>query len=186
MANDLERACAQVGRFLYHFANLENQIDRAFAKLFDLSDNSANMIIGSVDLYKRFNFVLTAVLDQTKDKKGQERAEKILNKVRLHNNDRQVTAHPRFEPAGDGVKFTRVVAREGSVKIPDETWSKKKFEDKYAAMQNLEKELEQLVGKLKPAKTIYLMPADFGAYAMRADPYQPRGNLRATTNKGKE
>jgi hypothetical protein len=179
VADDLERACAQVGRFLYHFANLENQIDRAFAKLFDLSDNSANMITGSVDFYKRFNFVLTAVLDQTKDKKGQEQAERILNKVKQHNDDRQVIAHSRFEPAGDGVKFTRVVAREGSVKIPTPTWSKKEFEDRYAAMQKLEKQLERLVGKLKPAKTISLMAADFGTYALRVDPYQPRANLKA-------
>ena len=36
MADDLDRACAQVGRFMYHFANLENQIDAALTKLFEL------------------------------------------------------------------------------------------------------------------------------------------------------
>jgi len=59
-SNDLERACAQVGRFLYHFALLEHQIDVALAKLFELDANSANTITGSVDFVKRWNFVLTA------------------------------------------------------------------------------------------------------------------------------
>ena len=52
-SNDLDRACAQVGLFMYHFANLENQIDAAVAKLFELKDNTAQMINGSVDFFKR-------------------------------------------------------------------------------------------------------------------------------------
>jgi hypothetical protein len=96
MADDLERACAQVGRFLYHFAHLENQIDAALAKLFELDPNSANMITGSVDFYKRFNLVLTATLAQIDDEEKQKRVGKILNKVRTYNDGRQVVAHSRF------------------------------------------------------------------------------------------
>jgi hypothetical protein len=33
MADDLDRACAQVGRFLHHFALLEKEIDQALGKL---------------------------------------------------------------------------------------------------------------------------------------------------------
>ena len=55
MVDDLERACAQVGRFLYHFAKLENQIDVAFAKLFELDTSYAEIITGSVDFLKRYN-----------------------------------------------------------------------------------------------------------------------------------
>jgi hypothetical protein len=73
--------------------------------------------------------------------------------------------HAFFEPAGGGVKFTRVVARDGTVKIPDETWSKEKFETQCEAMQKTIKELEEMVAKLKPAKD-YMMafePADYAA-----------------------
>jgi hypothetical protein len=151
-SNDLDRACAQVGLFMYHFANLENQIDAGVAKLFELKDNTAQMINGSVDFLKRYNLVRTAVCYQV-DKNEYKRLKKILTKVIDHNNARQVVAHSRFEPAGDGVKFTRVVARDGTVTIPDETWSKRKFEEQYKAMQETTKQLkDEIVAKVKPAK----------------------------------
>jgi hypothetical protein len=165
MADDFERACAQVGRFMYHFAQLENQIDAAVARLFELKDNTAKIINGSVDFFKRFNLVHTAVRYQVDDGEY-KRLYKILNEVPKHNIARQVVAHSRFEPAGDGVKFTRVVARDGTVKIPDETWSKRKFEDVYEAMQETTKKLkDEIVAKVKPAKG-YIMAAEPGNFAM--------------------
>jgi DNA primase large subunit len=160
---DLERACAQVGRFLYHFAHLENQIDAALAKLFELDTNSANTITASVDFFKRFNFVLTATLQQISEKKERDRVRKILKKVAAHNNERQVVAHSRFEPEGDGVRFRRVVAREGTVRVPDERWSKQDFENKYEGMKKLTQQLQEVVAEVKPAKG-YVLPADTGTY----------------------
>jgi hypothetical protein len=163
MADDLKRACGQVGQFLYHFANFEYQVDLAIAKLLDLSPGASNLITGSVDFLKRFNFMRTAVLWQTKADE-QARVEKTLNQVTKHNNDRQVVAHSRFEPSGDGVKFTRVVARGGKVDIPDETWSQKDFDDKYSAMQELREQLVEIVSKVKPP-TNYVLRARTGDYA---------------------
>jgi hypothetical protein len=163
-SNDLDRACAQVGLFMYHFANLENQIDAAFAKLFELKDNTAQMINGSVDFLKRYNLVRTAVRYQV-DENEYKRLKEILTKVTDYNNARQVVAHSRFEPAGDGVKFTRVVARDGTVTIPDETWSKEKFETQYKAMQKTTRQLkDEIVAKVKPAKG-YMMAFEPGDYA---------------------
>ena len=78
MADDLDRACAQVGRFMYHFANLENQIDAALTKLFELEEIAAQAIAGSVDFYKRFNLVLTYVLAQISEEKEKKRVTQIL------------------------------------------------------------------------------------------------------------
>jgi hypothetical protein len=94
-SNDLDRACAQVGLFMYHFANLENQIDAAPAKLFELKDNTAQMINGSVDFMKRYNLVHTAVRYQVDDNEY-GRLKKILAKVPKHNDARIVVAHSRF------------------------------------------------------------------------------------------
>ena len=99
MADDFERACAQVGRFMYHFAQLENQIDAAVARLFELKDNTAKMINGSVDFLKRYNLVHTAVRCQVDDNEY-KRLKKILTQVTQHNNARVVVAHSRFEPEG--------------------------------------------------------------------------------------
>jgi hypothetical protein len=161
-SNDFDRACAQVGRFLYHFANLENQIDEAPAKLFELKDNTAKMITGSVDFLKRFNLVRTAMRHQIEDKKERERVDEILKKVIEHNNARLVVAHSRFEPTENGVKFTRVVATGGTVKIPDETWPEQKFETQYAAMQELANQLKvEIVDKATPVED-YMMAAEPG------------------------
>jgi hypothetical protein len=177
MPDDLERACAQVGRFLYYFAQLENQIDEALAKLFRLDANSANMITGSVAFYKRFNLVRTATLAQISDPKEQERVDKILNEVRKHNDGRQVVAHSRFEPLDNGVKFTRVVAREGTVKIPPETWCEEDFENKYAAMQKLVQQLKEVMAQVKPAAG-YVLQVGGGDYAAVFGQVTPMGSPR--------
>jgi hypothetical protein len=180
MADDLDRACAQVGRFLYHFANLEHEIDRAIAKLLELSPGASNVITGSVDFLKRFNFMRTAVLWQAKDSERGE-VEKILNKVFGHNDDRLVMAHSQFEPVGDGVKFTRVVARGGKVEIPDETWFKKDFEDKYSAMQTLGEQLVEIVSTVKP--TNYVLRARTGDYAAWFAQGSPHALLHSAPSK---
>jgi hypothetical protein len=41
MSDALERACAQVGRFLYYFAQLKTQIDEALAKSFGLDGSES-------------------------------------------------------------------------------------------------------------------------------------------------
>ena len=110
MVDDLERACAQVGRFLYHFAKLENQIDVAFAKLFELDTSYAEIITGSVDFLRGTTWSPTATLQQTKEKEHGQ-VQETLSKVPAHNNARVVVAHSHFEPEGDGVRFTRVVQR---------------------------------------------------------------------------
>ena len=49
MADDpLDGPCAQVGRFLYHFANLEDEINQALSKLLKLSPVAADWIIHNV------------------------------------------------------------------------------------------------------------------------------------------
>jgi hypothetical protein len=50
------------------------------------------------------------------------------------------------------------------VKVPDETWSKQDFENKFRGMQKLVKQLEDVVAKVKPAVD-YVLPADTGMYA---------------------
>src|SRR5262249_13148621 len=106
--SEFDRACAQVGRFMYHFAELENQIDAALAKLFELKEPADLAIAGSVDFYQKKKLVSTYALDQLSNSHERARVERLLNKVGMHNDARNVVAHSRFEPAGDGVKFTQV------------------------------------------------------------------------------
>jgi hypothetical protein len=149
---------------MYHFADLEHEIDAALAILFELKDNTAQAITGSVDFLKRFNLVRTAMLSQISDRRGRQCVAGIVKKVKKHNENRNVVAHSRFEPLGDGVQFTRVVAREGAVNIPVETWSAQKFKDEYVAMQELTTQLkEEIVRKAKPVKG-YMFADEAGDY----------------------
>jgi hypothetical protein len=73
-----------------------------------------------------------------------------------------IVAHSRFEPVGDGVKFTRIAAGEGKLEIHE--WSEQTFEQKYAAMQEVAQQLrDEVVAKIKPV-TAYLLAAERGDY----------------------
>ena len=170
MADDpLDGACAQVGRFLYHFANLEEEINQALTKLLKLSPVAADWIIHNVSFARRFNFVYVVALDQIKDRKGHSQVKKILGKVIQHNEDRNLMAHSRFEPTNNGVKFIPV--RNSAKKTT--SWSKGKFKAQCKAMDDLVNQLKgEVVARVRPAKKSYIE-----TYVMTADPYQPMRRL---------
>ena len=62
------------------------------------------------------------------------------------------------------MRFTRVVAKDGAVKVPDEGWSERDFTDKSDAMKELAQQLEEIVAKLKPAKDYGMGPDGTGPY----------------------
>jgi hypothetical protein len=151
MAEDLDRAYAQVGRFMYHFANLEDQIDEALAKLLELKSDTANWVHYNMAFSKRFNFVFNVTLDQIADPKERGRVKAILQKVGPCNSDRNLLAHSRFEPFKDGVKFMPVQkGGKSTATIPP--WSNEDFETKYANMKRLVEQLKDVVAKAKPVK----------------------------------
>ena len=166
MADDpLDGACAQVGRFLYHFANLEDEINQALTKLLKLSPVAADWIIHNVSFARRFNFVYVVALDQIKDRKGHSQVKKILgkviqHKVIQHNEDRNLMAHSRFEPTNNGAKKMT-------------SWPKGKFKAQCKAMDDLVNQLKgEVVARVRPAKKSYIE-----TYVMTADPYQPMRRL---------
>jgi hypothetical protein len=161
-SNDLDRACAQVGLFMHYFANLEDQIDDALAKLLELKPDTANWVHYNMAFSKRFSFVFNVTLDQITDPTDRKGVEEILQKVGPCNTDRNLLAHSRFEPFKDGVKFMPVKKGQKSTAIPP--WSNQDFETKCANMKGLVKQLKDVVAKVKPAKG-YMMAFEPGDYA---------------------
>src|SRR5947207_138970 len=94
----LDRACAQIGRFLYYFSKLENQLDAALIRIFEINSSAAGIIKGSIDFAKRFNLVRTATLQEIADEGERRRVDKILKEVMTFNTNRQVVVHSMFEP----------------------------------------------------------------------------------------
>lgn len=152
----LERACALVGRFQYHFASVEQKIDQAVIKLLDLDEKAATIVTSSLDFAKKLNFVRTYALQASKDEDKQF-GEDTCNEVFAVNTDRQVVIHSSFECArGGGVQFRRTVAKDGRVRVDDQIWDDEKFSNYYAKMRGLEGKLDRLIQLLKPVEALPL------------------------------
>ena len=151
-AEPLTRACELVGRFLYHFSRVEQQLDAAITKLFRLDPQYAPIVTANFDFYKKLQVVRCAVDLQTKPGKQIRNAKTTLGGIDAINNDRQVVAHSPFEDAeGNGVRFNRTVAK-GELKIEALVWREKDFEARFTKLQRLEAKLKQIVGELEPKK----------------------------------
>jgi len=154
----LERACGLVGRFLYHFARVEQKIDQAIIKLLELDESVAPVVTGSIDFVRKLSMVCASARIQVTTTEPQKLVETVWREVNAVNDDRQTVAHCAFHLTRDGsVEFTRVVTRGGRVQSGTPQWDIQKFEQRYQKMSELEKKLEQLVEMIKPR----LVPMDW-------------------------
>jgi hypothetical protein len=146
----LERACALVGRFQYHFGRVEQKINEAVIKLLDLDEKAGQIVTGSVDFAKKVNLVRTSASQQLSDAKNKQFAEDTCNAVFDINTTRQNVIHAAFEPVGDSVQFRRTVAKDGRVRVLDDLWDANAFDAQWKKMKALEDALNSLILKIKP------------------------------------
>lgn len=165
-ADPLQHACLLVGRFLYHFARVEQKIDQAVIKLLNLDEKTAP-IVASIDFVKKLDdLVRASAYKELKDaKKEKEFAKGVCNRVHDINRHRRIIAHASFEPAsGGGVLFSRPVTEKGSVRPITEPWTDENFATLYAEMTSLETDLDKLIQLIKPAEV-----PNFGWYVPLSD-----------------
>ena len=155
MADPLETACSLVGRFQYHFGRVEQKIDQAVIKLLDLDDKAGPIVTGSIAFASKLNFVRTSAYQQARNEEDKQFAEKTCSDVFKINDVRQVVIHSSFEPASDGsVQFRRTVAKDGRIRVDDQSWNNERFSKHYATMTSLEADLDKLIGLIKPVKQV--------------------------------
>jgi hypothetical protein len=151
----LARACRLVGLFQYHFARIEQKIDQGVIKLLDLDDKAGPIVTGSVDFAKKLNFVRTAAYQQARNEKDRKFGKDTCDGAFAVNNVRQLVIHSSFEPTPDGdVQFKRTVAKDGRVRVDDQVWDDKQFKDQYTKMSKLTRDLDKLIGRIKPVPTV--------------------------------
>jgi hypothetical protein len=81
-SDPLEQACLLVGRFLYHFARVEQKIDQAVIKLLDLDQKTAP-IVALIDLIRKVDGLVRPSADkELKKKKERDFASDVCSKVR--------------------------------------------------------------------------------------------------------
>jgi hypothetical protein len=148
----LQQACLLVGRFQYHFARIEQKIDQGVIKLLDLDDKAGPIVTGSVDFAKKLNLLWAVAYEQATNDKTRKFVDRTCKDVFAVNIDRQRVIHSSFEPAPTGgVQFKRTIPREGRVRVDDQVWGDKEFDDQYTKMKRLDDDLDKLVNVIKPA-----------------------------------
>jgi hypothetical protein len=162
MADPLEAACSLVGRFLYHFARVEQKIDRAVIKLLSLDEKTAPMVALLGFATKVDDLVRASAykeLQGPKKKETKRFATDVCNRVLDINGYRRIVAHASFEPAaGGGVLFSRPVTEKGSVRPVTEPWTEEEFTTLYEQMTALEADLVKLIELIKPVPFDWYVP----------------------------
>jgi hypothetical protein len=106
-------ACELVGRFQHHFARIDQGMDEAITKVFNLDDGAAAILLANIDFMKKVDILCSVIALQfsVADKKA---ADRLLKKkiAGINSPHRQTVIHSTFEPHGtDSVKFRRVTAK---------------------------------------------------------------------------
>jgi len=119
------------------------------AKVFDLNDDARDIVCANLDFLKKVNVIKAAVARQFVDKDGL--LSSLLDRAAgLNNPDRQTVIHSTFEPREDGVRFIRVITREGQLTRQTQDWDHARFTNVFGRMENIAIELERLAVELKP------------------------------------
>ena len=144
----LGMACELIGKYQYHFSQIERALNDGISKVLDLNDGAADIVTANLDFVKKLNIVRSVIKLQFDDRDGS--AEELLRKILgINEPDRQTVIHSTFEPAEDGVRFRRIVAK-AALKRAEVTWDKKQFEQRFLAMQAAVSDLRLLVERLQP------------------------------------
>jgi hypothetical protein len=146
---DNKEACELVGRFLYYFAQVESEIDTSIIQILDLKSHAAAVISSGIDFSKKVN-ILTIISSETALPEDSKNNESLFKKIFKQNDNRKIAAHCVFEPAGDGVQFTRTTSNNGRITTHDPIWTKKYFEDAYEEL----KTIRDGIKTLRPSLTV--------------------------------
>jgi hypothetical protein len=162
----LEQVCLLVGRFMYHFARVEQRIDRAVIKLLKLDEKCAP-IVGLLDFPRKVDDLVRAnAVKQTTKRKDKDFVNDVCSRAHSVNRYRRIIAHASFEPtSGGGVLFSRPVTEKGSVRPVTEAWTEDNFATLCTQMTTLEADLDKLIELVEPPDV-----PSFGWYTPWGDP----------------
>lgn len=166
---NLSHACQQVGRFLYNFALLEEEMNLVIGQVLDTEEDLTDILAANLDFFRKIKIIRSAVASQPNwANKKKDKANKIAAKIISHNNDRRIVAHSAFSAGTKGkVVFRRAVADE-KLKRENPTWDGAMFRAKFAGLQTTTTELAVLRKSLMPvinlvARDLVTGPPELGS-----------------------
>jgi len=146
-----EAAYQHVGRFLYHFALLEQELDRAIRYALDVDEDVADILAANIDFGRKLSILRSAIQAQPKqDEAWKSKADAVVNKIFGFNEDRKVAAHsPFMGTENKGVVFFRNTATK-RLKREILTWTEEMVASRCKAMKQATSELERVRGEMMP------------------------------------
>ena len=149
----LQAAFRQVGKFLYHFSLLEQEIDDGIGKLLGIGAGAVDIVTANMDFSRKVNVLRSAegfkaaIPDSAREKKLKETFKAIL----ALNDDRKIVAHCSFSYGKESgaVVFRRAVASK-ELKVENIEWDDKKFQESFTKADEVRASVHQLIEEMKP------------------------------------
>ena len=147
-----------IGRFLYHWAAMEWELNMTIQDLLGLKDLQAAIVTRNIQLRDKIHIIGASldVLPLSEDEKKDMRA--TLNGIKSKTNLRNMAAHELFCPSDDGkgVKFFRIQAK-GKFRIPETTWDSAMLDAECAQLDELADNIKRIGEKARSAVNLRLI-----------------------------
>lgn len=159
-----------VGRFMYHWGNMEFALNRALGKALELNSPQTFIVARNMQLRDKVNALKTLIDLGGPTIAGARVIKALVALANLANDSRNIVAHEAFWPTTDGkaVEFARIQAK-GKFKVPDTVWTPEDFEDKFSRLIELQGILLNEIGNALASNAL--------ARALASNPYTPTGGL---------
>jgi hypothetical protein len=151
-----DRACLAVGRFFFHWAGLESQMNLVIGKLFNIDPAEQPIITANLKFIDKLYIIHTTLQWQGKvhNEAWRRRAQKLIRRIGRLNKSRNLMAHNLFVSlTNKTVRFYKVEAK-GSYDLTSAHWSIQDFERTYCLIDAAYDELKELTAQLQNRRAI--------------------------------
>jgi hypothetical protein len=151
--DDFGTAFRLVGEFLYHFAQLEREIDLALGLLLRIDLGALEVVASNMDFMRKVTVLWAAegLLAEEPEPDRKQLLKRTWSSITTLNEDRKMAAHSMFEPDedGSGVVFRRVVTRQG-LAISSVRWTVVDVSEKVRKINQTIQSLREIVHEMRP------------------------------------
>jgi hypothetical protein len=142
-------ACRLIGEFMFNWAALEAEMNRAVRSLFHLEYWEGMIITANIQLRDKAHIIKCAVewYSGLHTKEWREEAKALLKDILdMNSNSRNLVAHNQFFPAEDrdGIEFYKVTARD-RLNVPSIQWREKDIAEKLETITRYRDALQKTV-----------------------------------------
>jgi hypothetical protein len=162
-----------VGRYMYHFGQLELALADTICVILGLNPDAARLLLPRLYFLPKIEIITAAIPLQEKDNAWQSKAKSIVNSCRKFNDDRNMFCHGAFSVDEAGQVTFDYLNVKGE-KPPISTWSDDNFKKKCDELARLERKVSNLCPGFRPV-----------TYALRANdmPLSVTSSVAATAER---